>query len=303
MAIGKDRLSERLEANAIQFVERIAALESRPLRLVKAPETFEEAAEFEQEIESLEPLLFLLRRFLDQIAGRLEFVHLFVQEVSLNLTLVSGAAYQRTLHVPSPTRNVDTLFRMLYTHLENLRTNSAITAVRLLVKPSPPEAHQFMLFETSFRDPNQFSETLARVGALIGSERIGRPILEETHRPDAFHLQPVSFDSNENPARPSQVSRRLGLGLRRFRPAVSARLKQKVASRLFAMREVRGTRSKSGRLVAQFGELVEETAWAREEWDIQTRGGFTGLIARRRIGFGRRLRLSMMMSNPCPKRV
>src|SRR5205823_13653170 len=122
-----------------------------------------EATEFENEIESLEPLLFFLRRFIDQISRRVELVYLVVEELRLKLALVSGAVYERKFRIPSPTRNTDTLFRMLYTHLEHLRTDSAIGALYLSARPSSPQTRQFTLFETSLRDPNQFSETLGRL--------------------------------------------------------------------------------------------------------------------------------------------
>ena len=65
-------------------------------------------------------------------------------------------------------------------------------AVALSAEPIKPAGEQFGLFETTLRNPHQL-RTLARLTALLGGDRIGTPVLEETHRPDAFRMQPFSW--------------------------------------------------------------------------------------------------------------
>jgi len=48
--------------------ERANGRSSRLLKLIRPPESFQESFEFEREIETAEPLLFMLRRFLEQLA-------------------------------------------------------------------------------------------------------------------------------------------------------------------------------------------------------------------------------------------
>ena len=94
----------------------------------------------------------------------------------------------------APTSNVETLFRMLHTHLETLRTEHPIVALELSAMPGRAINHQFGLFESVLRDPNHFHETLARLTALVGAERIGTPVNEESYKPDAFRMEPASLD-------------------------------------------------------------------------------------------------------------
>src|SRR5213079_2379905 len=206
---------------------------SRVIKLIRPPESFEESFEFENEIETAEPLLFMLRRFLEQLAIRLSGIYLVAKELTLRVTFTDKQIYERIFKIPQPTNNVDLLFRMLHTHLENFKSEHPIVAIALSAQPIKPAREQFGLFETTLRNPHQLSETLARLTALLGGDRIGTPVLEETHRPDAFSMQPFSWAAVES-AVPSGVNHQSGpdsyalrtahatAALRRFRPAVSA---------------------------------------------------------------------------------
>src|SRR5204863_2950483 len=85
-----------------------------------------------------------------------------------------------------------------------------------------PLVRQQGLFETGLRDPHGFAETLARITALVGNDRVGTPQLEDTHRPDAVKLVPPPHVVP--PAAEPPVHLPLGLPLRRFRPPLPARL-------------------------------------------------------------------------------
>jgi protein ImuB len=196
LTLGKDNVAERLGSAAVELFNRVSPDSPRPLKLVMPAEEFSEQMEFENEVETVEPLLFVLRRFVEQLSGRLELIYLVIAEFQLQLGLSSGAKYERLFKIPAPTGNIEILFRMLQTHLETVRTDSPITSLRLAGKPAKPEARQFGLFESTLRDPNQFAETLARLTALIGSEYIGTPQLVASHKPDSFRMAVPEFNSH-----------------------------------------------------------------------------------------------------------
>src|SRR5215468_3870233 len=195
-ALDKEQLGARLGPEAIRMWERANGRSSRLLKLIRPPESFEESFEFEREIETVEPLLFMLRRFLEQLVVRLAAIYLVAKELTLRITFASKQSYERVFKIPQPTNDVDLLFRMLQTHLENFRSEHPIVAVALRAEPIKPAGEQFGLFETTLRNPHQLSETLARLSALLGGDRVGTPVLEETHRPDAFRIQPFSWHLN-----------------------------------------------------------------------------------------------------------
>src|SRR5881398_3258692 len=222
--LDKEQLGARLGPEAIRMWERANGQFNRVIKLVQPPESFEESFEFENEIETAEPLLFMLRRFLEQLAIRLSGIYLVAKELTLRVTFTDKQIYERIFKIPQPTNNVDLLFRMLHTHLENFKSEYPIVAVALSAQPVRPAKEQFGLFETTLRNPHQLSETLARLTALLGGDRVGTPVLEETHRPDAFRMQPFRSDIVESAVPSGQSFDALRTAhataaLRRFRPA------------------------------------------------------------------------------------
>jgi len=220
--LGKEELGARLGLEAIRMWERANGQSNRLLKLIRPPESFEERFEFENEIETAEPLLFMLRRFLEQLAVRLRAIYLVAKELSLRITFANKQVYERVFKIPQPTNDVDLLFRMLQTHLENFKSEYPIVAVALSAQPIKPAREQFGLFETTLRNPHQLSETLARLSALLGADQVGTPMLEETHRPDAFRMESFSWEVGAIDLNRPQRTAFLKLALRRFRPAVSA---------------------------------------------------------------------------------
>src|SRR5438876_6437658 len=264
-ALDKEQLGACLGPEAIRMWERANGQSNRVLKLVRPPESFEESFEFENEIETAEPLLFMLRRFLEQLAVRLSAIYLVAKELTLRITFAGKHNYERVFKIPQPTNDVDLLFRMLHTHLENFKSEHPIIAVALSAQPIKPAREQFGLFETTLRNPSQLSETLARLIALLGANRVGTPVLEETHRPDAFRMEPFTW--HRLPAHPiDKMSMRLP-ALRRFRPAAPA----SVLLDEDTPAHVRGVDS-CGKVVRQHGPYLssgnwwDEKWWARAEW-------------------------------------
>src|ERR1700751_1136166 len=172
----KEQLGARLGPEAIRMWERANGRSSRLLKLIRPPESFEESFEFEREIETAEPLLFMLRRFLEQLAVQLAAIYLVAKELTLRITFDNKQIYERIFKIPQPTNEVDLLFRMLHTHLENFKSKHPIIVVALTAQPIKPAREQFGLFETTLRNPQQLSETLARLIALLSADSVGTPV-------------------------------------------------------------------------------------------------------------------------------
>src|SRR6266852_4027990 len=148
-ALNREDLGARLGLEAVRLWERANGKTTRLLKLIQPPESFAESFEFENEIETAEPLLFMLRRFLEQLAVRLSAIYLVAKELTLRITFANKQHYKRCFTIPQPTNDVDLLFRMLQTHLENFKSEHPIVAVALDAQPVKPVAQQFRLFEAA----------------------------------------------------------------------------------------------------------------------------------------------------------
>ncbi|HEU0273111.1 MAG TPA: hypothetical protein VFQ83_01110 [Candidatus Udaeobacter sp.] len=273
--LDKQKLAARLGPEAVQMWERANGQSNRLLQFIPPPESFEESFEFENEIETAEPLLFMLRRFLEQLTVQLSGIYLVAKELTLRIIFTNKQIYERIFKIPQPTNDVDLLFRMLHTHLENFQSEHAIVAIALSAQPIKPAREQFGLFKTTLRNPHQLSETLARLTAFLGADRVGTPVLEETHMPDAFRMEPFAWgigaiDLN----RPQIIEPGLFPALRRFRPGLEASvLLEKNSPAHFR------DANESCAIIDQRGPFLisgnwwDETTWARTEWDLQLKTG------------------------------
>jgi protein ImuB len=210
-------------------------------------------------------------------------IYLVAKELTLRITFTDKQIYERIFKIPQPTNNVDLLFRMLHTHLENFKSEYPIVAVVLSAQPIKPAREQFGLFETTLRNPHQLSETLARLIALLSADRVGTPILEETHRPDAFRMEAFGWaaasavPSGQNRQSCSDshaLSTAHSTALRRFRPSMSALVlldengpahvrSADVGDKIIDLR---------GPFLIS-GNWWNEKSWARAEWDLQLKTG------------------------------
>ena len=255
-ALEPDQLGARLGPAAIELWEQANGRAMRLLRLVRPTEVFAEAIEFEHEIETTEPLLFVLRRFLEQLTLRLGALYLVAQEIRLRLIFSDKSRYEHCFQIPDPTSSVEILFRLLQAHLETFRAEHSIVGVGLEAQAAQPARQQFHLFETPLRDPSRLQETLTRLTGLLGRERVGRPVREDSHRPDAFRIEPFAW---EWPASPNEPAPMLGPALRRLRAG-------------FLPGPEAGVVARQGPYLAS-GEWWDEKRWTRAEWDLELADG------------------------------
>lgn len=282
--LDRESVGSRLGPVGLELWDRATGNSTRLLQLIAPPESFEEGFEFENEIETIEPLLFILRRFLQQLSIRLATVYLVAGELLLEIVFSDKSAYRRRFTIPEPTNNSEVLFRMLHTHLENYQSDFPIIGVSLKAKPTRPLFQQFNLFETALRDPTRLSETLARLSALLGLDRVGTPVLDETHRPDAFRME--SFIWRLPPTGKKKERKSFfGCVLRRFRSPipVSMSLTKKYPTHLSGPEFQGDVLERTGPYNFS-GNWWDDKSWERTEWDLELE---TGALCRGHLSKGK----------------
>jgi protein ImuB len=277
-------LIARLGPEAGELWQQARGKSERLLRLARQPERLEERFDFEHEIETTEPLLFLLRRFLDSLLRRVQDTGRVVARMTLALPLEDGTACERLFVIPSPTAEIDVLYQTLATYLETLHLDQRPIGVRLTIEPALPANDQLQLFESALRDPNRFGETLARLAALVGNDNIGIPQHTDTHRPDAHRLTSPTFRGGEKPIKAdADPSLSIGLPLHRYRPPLPAEVQSVHDTPVFLSSAVaRGVIADALGPYRLSGDWWGAEEWAVEEWDVELAAG--GLFRLSRAG-------------------
>ena len=98
-------------------------------------------------------------------------------------------------------RDVRTLRTLALLDLESHPPAAAIDRVTIVIDPTPGRVLQHTLFTRAHPTPEQLSTLLARLGALMGQDRIGAPAAVDSYRPGAFAMKPFAIEHQDNQRR------------------------------------------------------------------------------------------------------
>lgn len=235
---------------------------------VDIPFVLEERKELDFPLEDLESLLFGLSGMLEQLILRAQARILALAVVTVTLHLDGGNSHSRTVRPAQPTNDRQLWLKLLHLDLEAHPPQAAILTVTLDAEPGSITKVQLGLFSPQLPEPGRLDVTLARIAGLVGEGNVGRAVLEDTHTPEGFHLEPfeVSPAISEPVSSESQVCRRqlrppqpLSMLLERGRP------------RSFFFRNRRCLVERSYGPWLQGGEWWNEAVWGQEQWDLIAR--------------------------------
>ncbi len=225
-ALPRQGLAERIGPGFARLHDLLHGKVERPLQLFHPPESLEARWDFEHPVDQSTALLFPLRRCLGLLANRLHQRYRSATAILLELQLENQPPHHKSIRLPEPSASPEVLLRPLETHLEVLQLPAPVTHFTLTLVPGEPHDGQHQLFGQQLRQPHRLADTLARLEALVGPERLGFPVPAFSHRPDSFHLLPAHrlFSGGNSTTDHSSLvtghSRAAGLPLSRFRPPV-----------------------------------------------------------------------------------
>ncbi len=234
-ALPSTDLATRLGQQGLIWQNLARGRDDRPLVPTLPEERFESSVELEWPIEELEPLSFVLTRLLEPLSTRLERRDRGAAAVHVTLGLVRAGGpcptWTRSLQLPSPIRDVRALRTLILLDLESHPPPAAVERVGILIEPTPGRVLQHALFTHAQPTPEQLSTLVARLNALMGQDRIGRPLLLDSYRPGAFGMQPFATEHHSDlqpqvsPQPPaSSLQPQVISALRRCRHPVPARV-------------------------------------------------------------------------------
>jgi protein ImuB len=233
-ALPSTDLAARLGQLGIVWQTLARGQDVRPLVPTQPEERFESSVELEWPIDGLEPLSFVLTRLLEPLSTRLERRDRGAAAIHVELGLIKWAGkaggagreepftpsnhptyqahpthqtvYARSLQLPAPMRDVRALRTLILLDLESHPPPAAIERVSIRIDPTPGRVLQHTLFTRAHPTPEQLSTLVARLNALMGQDRIGRPGLVDTYRPGAFEMQPFAMEHHSLLRRPATSS-------------------------------------------------------------------------------------------------
>ncbi|MBK5295529.1 MAG: hypothetical protein JJE40_00135 [Vicinamibacteria bacterium] len=290
-------LAARLGAQGPRLQALARGEDPAPLVPLVEDERFEATLALEWPIEGLEPLSFVLSRLCEPVCQHLERRGRAASILHVELKLVTRTIWARRLELPAPMKDPRTFRTLVLLDLESNPPPAAIDAVTLRVDPTPARTLQHSLLERARPQPEQVSTLVARLSALMGGRRVGRPVLVDSHRPDAFTMETFTGDDQPDVRSPESAVRSPQSGvrspnlvpaLRRYRPPVPARVRV-VDGRPVQVRATRAGMA-GGAIEMMAGPWrcsgewwACDAAWDHDEWDVALSGGTICRLSRDRL--------------------
>ncbi len=269
----RSAVGARLGMEGLLLWDRVTGHEQRVVAVAELPAEFEESWEFEYDVDSLDPLLFLLRRFLDNLGVRMRVAHKVAAFARVELGVAYGEPIVVEQKLPEATSDEGALFSLLAARLEEVETDSPVARMELRLEVIDFKQRQLGLFESSLKNPYRFTQTLSRVAGIVGEDRVGRPVLEEDGRPDGVRMEELL--ASVPPVKELDLGRMFGMPLRRYRPGLGAAVEFQGRLPVWIQSvEVSGFVKAARGPWLHSGHWWEgEGSWNRVEWDVELNKG------------------------------
>jgi protein ImuB len=236
----------------------------------------EERMELDTPVELLESLLFVVGVMLEQLIVRATSHMLALASVTITLSLDDKTSHTRTVRPALPTNNRQLWIKLLHLDLEAHPPQTPILSLMLTAEPGSTSKVQLGLFSPQLPEPMRLDVTLARIRAIVGEDNVGRPILKDSHRPDAFRIEPFTVSSKPTS---SITPSRSTAAMRQLRPAESVSVTlsgQKPVA--FFFREKRYRVEHAYGPWQASGDWWNPTLWGHEQWDLIARSHEDSLL-------------------------
>jgi protein ImuB len=269
------------ELAALPEADLIARLGSRArgwrdLARGVAPHTFQpiepefalkELFEFETPVEEMDSLLFIGARMIECLVVRASARALSLASLTVEMSLEGGQEYKRVIRPAVPSVDRKFLLKLLQLEIAMHPPQAAVRSFTLAAEAGQSGKVQLGLFAPQTPEPSRLDVTIARLKAIAGEDRVGSPVLEDSHRPGSFRME--GFAVPGTLAAPK--TNRPRMALRRIRPPVPVRVELR-ATRPAAFRDA----ERNFEITAAYGPWRssgcwwEPAGWDEEQWDVLT---------------------------------
>jgi protein ImuB len=234
----------------------------------------EEFCEFETPVEQLDSLLFMGARMIECLTSRAAARALLLAVLTVHMRLADQSVHERQIRPALPTGDRKFLLKLLQLEVGSHPPRDGVLSLTLLAEAGQSCKVQLGLFAPQTPEPSRLDVALARLKVLVGDDRVGTPVLDDTHRANGFHIADFSVnESTENSSKHSSsdetnvLSARMAL--RGLRPPAAVHM---------TLRGQRPAEFREGEnrfeVTAAYGPWRSSGcwwsagAWETDEWDV-----------------------------------
>jgi protein ImuB len=258
----------------------------QPLEPVLA---LEQHAEFEDGVEVLDSLLFVLGPMLDKLIYLAQGNALSLLSLTLTLHLRKRETHVCRVRPALPSADKKFLLKLLHLELTTHPPCSEVLAMHLEAEPGRPSKEQTGLFSPQLPDTSRLDVTLARIQSIVGEGNVGSPRLQDTHRQDTHTMEAFrvagahpgkeSRKASRNDIRSEAELPNARMARRRIRPPLPAHIVmggRRPAAVTFAQQSYQVRRAYGP--WRSSGQWWNAQAWASEEWEVALCASGTGAL-------------------------
>ena len=201
-----EELEARFGPAGLQAHRLARGIDDRAFRALELPDVPQASLELATPVDTLEPLLFVLRHLLARVCTDLAAAGRCAARLELGLRSARGD--ETATAVPArPTRQERLLYDLCRAALERAagaagRLGEPVEQLTLrVVRVASPDARQEELFTRRWRDPLAAAAALSRLRVRLGERAIVHPGVRADHRPESRSAwTPVEIGAGGRPA-------------------------------------------------------------------------------------------------------
>jgi protein ImuB len=237
---------------------------------IEAEFTLKEFFDFETPVEEMDSLLFIGARMIDCLVARASARALSLATLTVDLALAGGRQHKRVIRPALPSIDRKFLLKLLQLEIAAHPPQAAVLSLTLTAEAGQSSKVQLGLFAPQTPEPSRLDVTIARLKAIAGEDRVGTPILEDSHRSGSFRMEGFSVPGALTVPQANQPR----MALRRMRPPVPVRVKLQ-AAKPTAFSDPEG----NFEITAAYGPWRSASCWwsfvgwDEEEWDVLAQAG------------------------------
>jgi protein ImuB len=264
-ALPEVELVTRLGARSLAWRDLARGTQPHALAPIEPEFTLRELCEFETPVEDMESLLFMGARMIDCLAARASSRAMALASLHIQMRLAGGIDHRRAIRPAIPSVDRKFLLKLLQLEIAAHPPQAAVLSLALTAEAGQSSKVQLGLFAPQTPEPSRLDVTIARLKAIAGEDRVGSPVLEDTHRPGSFSMRSFAVAGAAGTAK----AERPRMALRRMRPAVQVRV-MLMAARPVGFRE----QAQNYVVTSAYGPWRSSgcwwsaEGWDAEEWDV-----------------------------------